>query len=179
MKYLALNESVSIPGVGSLSLRHVPAKEIKTDIHPPVTHIDFEKGTALTDKNFYYFLSAQTGLSEVEAVRKFQDFSYQLRKDIYANDYIVLTGLGKFRKDPVADLVFEPSFQSGDYFSPIVPLPKQNHSEVEQDTIADVVEHEQTELETEEKEEISWLWPMVLGLAALAAIGYYYFVYSK
>ena len=77
-KYLVLNDHAGIPGIGTFSIERGAAAMHGDMIDPPVQRIHFSHGTALTEKKFYQYLSSETGLSEVDAVRRFQDFAYQV-----------------------------------------------------------------------------------------------------
>jgi nucleoid DNA-binding protein len=175
-KYLVLNEIAAIPGVGTFSVTSKPATITAGMIHPPMQHLSFQAGTALTDKKFYSFLATETGVTEVDAVRKFQDFAYQLRKDLQTNSHIELTGLGVFNKKATGELSFESSL-SLDPFFPSIPLTEiaapsspviENEREVEEHGIEVYPEEESV------PKDRWWIWPLVLALIALTAIAYYY-----
>lgn len=174
-KYLVLNEIVAIPGVGNFTVSKTPATVNASVIHPPQQALSFQAGTALTDKKFYSFLAEEKGVSEVDAVRKFQDFAYQLRKEIQNNNNVELTGLGTFTKTATGDLAFQSALLL-DTFFPLIPL-----KEVVTPAILtnDVVEEEAHGIEVyPEEEAVSkdrwWIWALVLAILALATIGFYF-----
>ncbi len=178
-KYLFLNEIAAIPGVGSLRVSSIPATTSAGMIHPPQQHLSFQAGTALTDKKFYSFLATETGVSEVDAVRKFQDFAYQLRKDIQSNAQVELTGLGIFKKNATGELAFE-SLLSPDKFFPSIPLTEVSKKPEPSETVLQNetgVEEHGIEVYAEEEsvpKDRWWIWALALSLIALAAIAYYY-----
>jgi nucleoid DNA-binding protein len=172
-RYLFLKEQVSIPGVGSLRVRNAPAtfEETSGRLDPPASTVVFEAGTALTDKEFYYFLSQQTGLSEVEGVRKFQDFAYQLRKDIQNNEYVELAGLGVFRRNATGNVVFESRATTAAYFSSLEPArgPGAPVREAGEDHGIEVYEEEQVI-----RKDGWWIWTLLIAAIAIGAIIYKY-----
>ncbi len=172
-KFLVLNDNVGIPGVGIFSVANTPAKFDGSSFTSPSQQIQFEKGAALTDKSLYQFLAAEQGITEVDAVRRFQDFAYQLRKDIQSNSFVELSSIGLLRKNNLGELDFEPSSAITNYLPNLVPV------EVEQ-TATHLIQSE-SEVVSEEyltentsSEDRWWIWPTVLALLALAAIGYFY-----
>lgn len=175
-RYLILHDHVGVPGVGSFNIVSTPANISGNTIHPPKQHIRFFPGSALTDKQFYQFLSLEAGLSEVDAVRKFQDFAYQLRKDLQAWPQVALNGFGILKKTTSGEIAFEPVVSVDRYFSPLTAT----ESETARATI-----HEQTVtdagngIEVYEEDEVVrkdrwWIWALLLTVLALAAIGYFY-----
>ena len=172
-KYLVLNEIVAIPGVGNFTITSKPASINAGKIYPPQQDLVFQQGTALTDKKFYSFLAEENGVSEVDAVRKFQDFAYQLRKDIQSNNCVELTGMGIFSKGPTNDVTFQSIF-SLDKFFPSIPLQQVAAPATPINTVTEVEEHG-IEVYPEDEaiaKDRWWIWALVLGLIALAAIAY-------
>lgn len=170
-KYLILNDSVSIPGVGSFHVkRSAAAFDQGTHIfYPPASEIKFEQGTALTDTKFYHFLSREKGVSEVDAVRKFQDFAYQLRKDIQTHPFVELSNIGVLKRNGLGDVVFESSVSTRKYFPSIAPA---ETGDSQEETI--IAEKEDIGEEASMTKDRWWIWATVLALLALAAIGYFY-----
>lgn len=172
-KYLVLNDHVGIPGVGSFTVEKKPATFDGTSFNPPLQQLKFEPGTALTDKSFYYFLAHEKNISEVDAVRGFQDFAYRLRNNIQQHSFVELTGLGTFRKDHSGTITFEPNL-SNDYFTPVTPkeVTIAKHDDAPE-TPGETVTEEYLEDEVVERDRW-WIWATVLAILALAAIGYFY-----
>jgi hypothetical protein len=170
-KYLILNDNVSIPGVGSFHIKRSAAAfdQASGIFHPPACEIKFEQGTALTDTKFYHFLSGEKGITEVDAVRKFQDFAYQLRKDIQTHPFVELSNMGVLKRNGLGDVVFESSVSTKKYFPSIAPEEIGNEQE---ETV--IAEQETTGEEAVVAKDRWWIWATVLALLALAAIGYYY-----
>ena len=163
-KYLVLNEIVAIPGVGNFTVKRIPATVIASVIHPPQQVLSFQAGTALTDKKFYSFLAEENGFSEVDALRKFQDFAYQLRKDIQTNNHVELTGLGTFTKNATGELEFQ-SALSLDTFFPSIPLKEIDKPITPISTAEEIVEHG---IEVYPEDDVvpkdrSWIWALVLS----------------
>lgn len=171
-KYLILHDHVSIPGIGSFTVQHSPSGISDNTILPPKQHIAFEAGSALTDKQFYQFLAAETGMNEVESVRKFQDFAYQLRKDIQSNPHIGLNGFGTFRKTPTGEITFEPVVTLDHYFTPVAPSSIEKNELIQEEEA--VVESNETVEEVIIKRDYWWIWAIIFTILALAAIGYFY-----
>jgi nucleoid DNA-binding protein len=171
-KYLVLNDNVGIPGIGNFTVKRTASQSNGFTFYPPMHEIAFQPGSALTDKNFYHFLALEKNISEVDAVRKFQDFAYQLRKDIQSYPFVELSGLGVLKRNNTGELYFESAVVSNKYFP--VLSPEEIASPVEE-PVSDQVEQEiYSEEEAPVKKDRWWIWATVLALLALAAIGYFY-----
>jgi len=99
-KYFALNKSIMLPGIGSFSAEMQNAKLdfINRTLHPPsmVIHYNqYEKG----DKEFYNFLSKETGLSEGDAATNFNHFASQLKEQLEKTNILELNGIGTLTKN--------------------------------------------------------------------------------
>ena len=175
-KFLLLNNNVSIPGIGSFFIERTAAVVNAGSVIPPKHQVQFQPGTALADRNFYSFLALETGSNEVEAIRKFQDFAYQLRKDIQSHPHVQLSGLGILQKNAVGEIEFQPSI-SADHYFPVIPLIQPE--KVEEKVVDEPMdEHHGIEVYPEDEQPIKkdrwWIWAITLTVIALAAITYYY-----
>lgn len=174
-RYLLLNRQASVPGVGSFSIETFPASFEVNSINPPQHLISFKAGSALTDKQFYQFLASETGMSEVDAVRKFQDFAYQLRKDLQSNPQLHVTGLGILKRSATGEIAFEPQNSIQQFFSPVrlTEVQKQDDITVEDDAGSSHGIEVEEEVEPIKKD-YWWIWALLLAVTALAVIGYFY-----
>lgn len=177
-KYLALYHHLNIPGVGSFNLATAPAALRDKELLPPGQSLLFTPGTALTDKRFYEFLSAETGLSEVDAVRRFQDYAYELRKRIQAEASVRFGNWGTLSRPGGGEIVFEQEASADLYFPAIdlsAPVPAQTTTpEQAMAAEAPVTVAAEEEVAEAPRRDPWWLWTLLLALAALAAIVYYY-----
>jgi nucleoid DNA-binding protein len=172
-KYLVLNDTVSIPGVGNFKILRHSASLQHSAIHPPSSEIIFEPGTALADKNFYHFIALENNSTDVDAVRKLQDFAYQLKKEINSNAFVELKGLGVLSKNSIGEIIFKPASSAQNYL-PVLNLQDVLHRS--EDTFVTSSE-EESAIETEEeviKKDRWWIWATVLAVLAIAAIAYFY-----
>lgn len=177
-KFLVLHDHVSIPGVGTFAVQRTAASFDGNAFQPPVQTIVFEAGTALAEKKFYDFLAADHDFSGLDAVRKFQDFAYQLKKDIQSQSFVELSGLGILKKNSVGAIVFEPS-AINQYFPKLTPteVEQQQNTSTEHaipSSETAVYSEDETQEEVVVVKDRWWIWATVLALLALAAIGYFY-----
>ncbi|HEX6914993.1 MAG TPA: hypothetical protein VF145_07115 [Chitinophagaceae bacterium] len=173
-KFLVLNQSVGIPGVGNFSCEKDPAAINGNHLTPPRYHIRFQPGSALTDRVFYRFLAAEKNVSEVDAVRQFQDFAYQLRAQVNQYPSVDLSGLGVLRKNQAGELLFESSADLNHYFLPL-NLTEPGKPQMSEPPGAQALPAGETEAETAEPvKDRWWVWALVLLSIGVGAIVYYF-----
>jgi hypothetical protein len=170
-KYLVLRDQAGLPGIGTFVVNRTPAYFKGSALQPPVTAISFKPGSALTDKNFYHFAAEEEGISEVDAVRKFQDFAYELKKSIQSASFVELTGIGVLKRNGTGEIAFEPG--PGPGFLPVL-IPGELQSDKQEVVAAEIKEGTVIEEEVQLKKDRWWVWATVLALLALAAIGFFY-----
>lgn len=177
-KYLALYHHLNIPGVGSFHLATAPAALRGNELLPPGQSLVFAPGTAVTDKRFYEYLATETGLSEVDAVRRFQDYAYELRKRIQAGSSVQFGQWGILGRSAGGEIMFEPQPPTEIYYPSIdLSIPVQEQSSPAREAVAEYAEptaEGETEIAEAPRSDPWWLWTLLLALAAMAAIVYYY-----
>jgi hypothetical protein len=171
-KYLVLTNHVGIPGIGNFSIERSDSQFRGASIHPPVREVLFQPGSALTDKNFYHFLAQEKNISEVDAVRKFQDFAYDLKKCIQLNPFVEITGLGFLKRNNTGEIYFE-STLNPDRYLPVL-TPGERSVPVPEQTVLENGDESTFAEDTIVKRDRWWIWAAVLAFLALAAIFYYY-----
>jgi hypothetical protein len=174
-KYFILHDHVGVPGIGNFTIERSSAEIIGNTIEPAKPVILFSPGSALTDKQFYQFLSLETGLSEVDSVRKFQDFAYQLRKDIQSNPFVTLKGFGTLKRNATGNISFEPAVTIDKYFSSLTALPLEKKEEEPSQEY--ITEENGIEVYTEDEvitKDRWWIWALILAVLALGVVGYFY-----
>ncbi len=179
-QYFVLNGHVSIPGVGNFTVEHIPARIdfINSCIQAPSHLVKFKNETAFADKKFYEFAAAEMKADEIDAIKKFHEFAYQLKSDVNTYKEVVLPEMGILKKDMLGALIFEPTPVLHNYF----PTASIEHSEEELTyTPNELIEGEEVQVHEEISEEEAlvkrdywWIYAIILGIAGIAAIAYYY-----
>ncbi len=75
---------------------------------PPKTEIKFSNEKLPAEKFFYNFLARELSTDEVQAVRRFTDFTAQLQTNIQDDKPIVLNGIGELKKQTTNVINFQP-----------------------------------------------------------------------
>jgi nucleoid DNA-binding protein len=181
-KYLILKGQGSIPGIGTFSVQRQPSQsnyESKT-FSPPAVQIDFKHGNAVADKHFYDFVADEKQIDEVEAIRLFSEYAYNLKNEVDENRSISLGDMGVLKQTGSGELFFT-NKTAVQYFPPviaeriiretIVPLITENYIQ----NSDDVHPLMNTEIETgTSSKDDWWIYAIIIAILSIAAIVYYY-----
>jgi nucleoid DNA-binding protein len=182
-KFLALHHHLTLPGIGNFSVETIPAQiDIANRIiNPPTTQVKFSNEKLPADKFFFNFLARELDTDEVQAVRRFTDFTAQLQVNIQQDKPVVLKGIGELKKQTTTVINFQPEILPG-YYPPLaadrvirknathlIKVGEQEKTSVEM----------QSELHVREKAvrtERWWIPAVIFALIGILGIAYYYLV---
>ncbi len=121
-QYLVQNKSLSLPGLGTIQLQHIPAINNFTDhiIEPPSLKAILDDGVDTPAKQLFSFLSEKLGVEEWEAIKKLNDFSIDLKNALRQGGEIVWDRIGTFRCDADGTIQLEAVTISNSYMYPIM-----------------------------------------------------------
>jgi hypothetical protein len=179
-EFLILNKKLSLPGVGTIALRQNSSQLDFTNrqIDPPSFHYVIESKDDKPSKRFFEWLSSSYGISEWDAVKFINDFSFSIRNKLSEAGEMYWENVGVFRRDGTGNLKLE---------SPALVLPNLQAAHAEK-VIREKFEHtvlvgerEKSSVEMEEyfageppKKNYAWIIAVVLTILAVMFIGWYF-----
>ncbi|HVM89462.1 MAG TPA: hypothetical protein VMT76_14845 [Puia sp.] len=121
--YLFQHKSISVPGLGTIYLEKNPARidENGRNILPPSFHFRFDKYFDAPDKDFFLHLAAEKNIPDYEAIKWYNEFSYELRNKIRQESRAEWEGVGMLKKDEEGNIIFESTSGTPSFIQP-VPL---------------------------------------------------------
>jgi hypothetical protein len=119
--YLLQHRSLPIPGLGSILIERVPAQNdfVHKKILPPTFHFRFDKYFDAPDKEFFTFLAIQENVADYEAIRKYNEWAFDLRNALRSDEPVSLGILGTMYKEMNGEIGFKPSQKVNAFFSPV------------------------------------------------------------
>ena len=173
--YLFQNKSISVPGLGTIYLETLPAKldaEGK-NILPPAYYFRFDKYFDAPDKDFFLHLAAEKNIPDYEAIKWYNEFSYELRNKIRHEEKAEWEGVGILKKDDEGNIVFESTAGTPSFLQP-VPANLSIHNGTSHSTLEENQNVDQVAIEPIYPEELvteknNW-WVYALVAAAVATI---------
>jgi len=118
-----------VPGLGTIYLEKLPAEIDASgkNILPPAYHFRFDKYFDAPDKDFFLHLAAEKKIPDYEAIKWYNEFSYELRNKIRHEEKAEWEGVGILKKDDEGNIVFE-STTGTPPFLQAVPVEYINHN---------------------------------------------------
>lgn len=100
-QYLIQHKSVSLPGLGTIELQHIPAISNFTDhiIEPPALKAILDDTRDTPGKGLFRYLSGKLQIEEWEAIKKLNDFSYELKNELKQGRKVVWDKIGTLKYD--------------------------------------------------------------------------------
>jgi hypothetical protein len=179
-QYFIQHKKLAIPGVGTFLLERKPAEAdfVNKQIHPPQYLIALKTVADTATLNFFKWLSESLHIPDRDTIIQFNDFSFNLKKQISDGDTVEWHGVGTLSKDLAGEIKFIPA-----------PVPAIENPVAAEKVIREKAEHmvrvgedqktsaEMTEMlnQSEVKKSLWWVAAFVIGLLALGFIGWYFF----
>lgn len=179
-EFLLANKKLSLPGVGTLSMRQNPSQLDFTNrqFDPPSFYFIIESKDDKPSKKLFEWLFSLYGISEWDAVRSLNDFSFSIRNKLSETGEMNWEGVGTFRRDETGNLTLDP---------PATRLQSQQPVRAEK-VIREKFEHtvlvgeqEKTSVEMAEyfaeevpRKNYTWIIAIVLTILAVMFIGWYF-----
>ena len=179
-QYLLQHKKLPVPGIGTFLLERESAKFdfVNRKIHPPAYPIELDPGSHLPGQRFFGWLANALGISNREAIFRFNDFAFDMKKQISDAGIINWGGIGTLSRGLTGDVKFTSSVMGSIFEKPVV-AEKIIRERVEH--MVRVGEDEKTSGEMtamlSEKEETKsywWSFALAIGLLAIMFIGWYF-----
>jgi len=182
-KYFAQHRHLALPAIGNLMVETKPAQIDLGDriITSPQTKIVFTNERVPPEKKFYDFLTYELNIDEVQAIRRFTDFTSQLQDDLNKKNSIRFKGIGTLTKQTSNVILFEPE-ETSRYFQVLAAerIIRKNITHAvkvgEQEKTSDEMHAALSEPQTI-KQETWWIAATILAVIGIMAIIFYYIIH--
>jgi hypothetical protein len=175
------NKSVSLPGVGSFDLFRVSAQSdfAAKKIFGPSYTIGFNAATDTPSRELFNYISRKRKISEWEAIRLVNEFSYHLNLMLKKGQKFVWPGIGSLESGGSAgQLVFEPERLAYD-FMPAVQAKRVIRKENDHSVLVGEQEMHKSDMqqwlenETYIEERAGWWIPAIIIFAIAILVIFY------
>jgi len=177
-RYFIQHKNLHLPGIGSFVLERKPAEAdfVNKCIHPPVFSVALHTDTAKPSSKFYTWLAAAFNISEKEAIIRFNDFVFELKKQINDGAKIEWNGIGTLSKG-LGDNI---RFVNEEIKSSLQPVHAEKIIREKAEHAVLVGEKERTSVEMTEffsnagsKKNYWWVLPLSIAVLAFMFIAWY------
>jgi len=179
-RFLILYKNLSIPNIGTFALVRQPATGDfpSRTIHPPGYTFSFQPNINSSMKDFFSWLGQALLISDREAIIRFNDFVYELKRKIASGEIVDWKGVGTLSKDLAGEIKFIPITKDLIFEQP-VKAEKLIREKAEH--MVRVGEEEKTSAEMEvlltktgDKRSIWWAYAIAIGLLLIMFLGWYF-----
>jgi hypothetical protein len=181
-QYLILHKRLDLPGVGALVVERNPAQIDIAEkiIRPPAYSIQLLGQANTPSKAFFHWLGSRFTISEREAIIRFNDFLFELKKQLGNGISLEWSGVGRLSREPGGDFSLDPALQN---HSPGEPVEATKVLRENPEHLVRVGEDERTSSQMREllygnfsngRKSHWWAVALVLVVLSIIFIGYYF-----
>ncbi|MGB3007927.1 MAG: hypothetical protein WBC06_15540 [Chitinophagaceae bacterium] len=182
-QYLLQHKQLLVPGVGTFLLNRKAAVNNFSEklIYPPSYSVVMQSGSYSPSKQFYNWLGYALSISDRDAVIRFNDFAFDLKKNIADGGIIDWRGVGILSRGLGGEVKFLP----GDVLIYEQPVPAEKVIREKAEHMVRVGEDHKTSAEMvemlnqpEDRKLHWWAIPLAIVLLATMFIGWYFSEYG-
>jgi len=179
-QYLILHKELPVPGIGTFLLERKSAEVDfpNKKINPPSYSISMQPGSHLTGRDFFSWLAHALDITDREAIFRFNDFAFEMKKQVSEGMDINWNAVGSIKKGQGADVKFT-AFASAVILEKSIIAEKVIREKPEH--MVRVGEDQKTSVEMtemlshkEKKKEFWWAFALAVALLATMFIGWYF-----
>ena len=183
-QYLVTHKKVVLPGFGTFN---IVRKSAQLNFAPkiftaPIWQIAFVKGEVTAEKHFYAFVSKKQNIDEVEAIRKVNDFIFDIKREFSVYKKLEWPKIGSLLENSLGEYQLHCDNFLHQYF-PDTPAERVVRESGDNAVFADAAVHLAGPSFVPNDELLSkaanrhewWIDAIILTLVGVAAVAYYYF----
>lgn len=179
-EFLILNKRLSLPGIGTIVLFQNTALHDYADrlFIPPSYIFRIDSKADQPSKKLFDWLSAAKGISEWDAIRSVNDFSFELKKKLTEEGEVSWDKIGVFSRNDHGEIALD---------SPVISLPgekavvaekvirlKAEHSVLVGEQERSSIQMEEYFTQTPPKKNYAWVVAIILTVLSIMFIGWYF-----
>ena len=109
-RYLIRYNELPMPGVGTFTIERRAAElDFPSKIiYPPKYSIRFQHDSYLPGQHFFSWLAQVLNVSNREAIFRFNDFAFELKKNLEAGNRVIWNGVGELHKEASGEIRLHP-----------------------------------------------------------------------
>jgi hypothetical protein len=177
-RYFILHKKLSVPGIGTFLLERKPAESdfLNRQVKAPVYSIAFANSFDSAPRKFFTWLGNALNISDRDAVIRFNDFAFDMKKQVGEGATINWNGIGSLSKGLAGEIKF-----TADKVMPgEKPVVAEKIIREKAEHMVRVGEDQKTSAEMTEilnkpaaARSFWWVYALAVGILALMFIGWY------
>ena len=179
-EFLVINKKLSLPGIGTISLRQNSSQLDFTNkqVISPSLYFVLDHENDKPSKKVFEWLSAANGVSEWDAIKSVNDFSFSLKNKIAEAGEVNWENVGVLKRDNTGKLKLNPCTielkTDGPVYAEKVIREKFEHTVLVGEKEKSSVEMAEYFAEDAPKKNYAWIIAIALTVLAVMFIGWYF-----
>jgi hypothetical protein len=178
-QYFIQHKKLAVPGVGTFLLERRPAESdfVNKKINPPFYSVTLKPSADPPSINFFRWLAGALHISNHDAIIRFNDFVFDIKKQITDGDIIDWHGVGKISKGLAGETKFAPAIE----LAIEKPVTAEKVIREKAEHMVRVGEDQKTSVEMTEmlnqpeaRKNYWWITALAVGLLSFLFIGWYF-----
>ena len=181
-RFLLKYKSLDLPGIGTIALQTQSAKSefVNRSYSPPKYFFLFEKREKIPSEKLFSWLASHFNITESEAVIRFNDFIFDLNRQLKEGKEISWYNLGSFQKEITGEIKFETAKKELPWLEDVIAekVTRENaehimlvgESEKTSTQMADIL----ADSSPTSKRNYWWVWPLGILITILIFLGWYF-----
>jgi hypothetical protein len=183
-RYFIQHSQLHIPGIGNFLMVRIPAQGDFPNkrINPPLYSVSLqnESGTnSQASRKLFSWIASILNISERDAVMRFNDFAFDLKRRILAGDIIQWKGIGELSRGLAGDIKLKVSSKD---LSFLLPVTAEKIVREKAEHMVRVGEEHKTSAQMAEiltvqssvKKSVWWAWALIAAVLAVMFLGWYF-----
>ncbi len=179
-QYLILHKKLSVPGIGTFLLERKPAQSdfVNRQMKSPVYTIILDHASVTPPKNFFGWIANAFDITEREAVIRFNDFAFDMKRQINNGDTIQWNSVGTLNKG----LAGEIKLTEATVLSPEAPVVAEKVIREKAEHMVRVGEDERSSTEMtaalskiETKRSYWWIPALIISILTIVFIAWHFY----
>jgi hypothetical protein len=180
-RYLIKYKKLDLAGIGALELQLQPAEAEIVDhsFLPPKYYFEFERSEEVPPERLFSWLASNLNITEQEAVIRYNEFLFDLNRQLKEGKQIHWLGIGSLQKEFSGEIKFIAQQKQFPWNREVVAR-KVTRENAEHTMLVGEKEKTSTEmmellyLKGARKATHWWVWPLAIILAVLIFLGWYF-----
>lgn len=179
-RFLITHGELSLPGIGTISIQRQSAQHdfAEKTFLPPSRQFQLDHENDKPSKKLFSWLADIFNISEWDAIKKVNDFSFDLKQSIIASGSVTWQRIGIFKKTLSGKVLLEPVTPelTGDYPVPAEKVIREHasHTILVGETERSSEEMEEMFVEKEHHRDWGWVIAIILVVLGVMFAGWYF-----
>jgi hypothetical protein len=179
-EFLVLNKKLSLPGIGTISLKQNSSQLDFTNrqFTAPAYYFTLESKDDKPSKKLFEWLSSSLGITEWDAIKSVNDFSHSVKSRISETGEMTWENIGVIKRDNAGNLKLDSSIISIKNEQPVIAekviREKAEHTVLVGEKEKSAVEMEEYFAERSSKRNYGWIIAVILTVLAIMFIGWHF-----